>query len=147
MLRKDAMSASQAVDARTSQTVRDEMGKLRDKMIEPLRQQLARDLAEQLKVVDASMKDHLGKFFKSKTTLDSIGQSVTQAVQPTVVNTYRETFQKIIVPNFEKSCQMMYQQVNASFIKGTQVYKRLFAENTEMTSFSVIIIVLLGLFN
>ena len=38
------------------------------------------------------------------------------------MNTYRDTFQKVIVPNFEKSCQNMYQQVNMSFAKGTQDY-------------------------
>ena len=29
---------------------------------------------------------------------------------------------QVVVPNFEKSCQNMYQQVNSSFIKGTQDY-------------------------
>ena len=58
------------------------------------------------------------------------------------MNTYRETFQKVIVPNFEKSCQNMYQQVNSSFAKGTQDYmlefdqltkqqRKLFDENKE----------------
>ena len=39
-----------------------------------------------------------------------------------IVNTYRDTFQKVIVPSFEKSCQNMYLQVNQSFSKGTQDY-------------------------
>lgn len=113
------------MEARLVQAVRDEVGKvLRDKLVEPVRAQLARDLAEQLKAIDASSKDHVSKLFKSKSMLDAISAAVAQAVQPAVVNSYRDTFQKVIVPNFEKSCQSMYQQVNASFAKGTQVQPR-----------------------
>lgn len=113
-------------DSKLIQAVCDEVIKLREKIMDPLRNQLSRDLTEQLKNMDGSFKEQISKLFKSKSTLDVIGQSVTQAVQPTVVNTYRETFQKIIVPNFEKSCQIMYQQVNASFAKGTHVLKNLY---------------------
>lgn len=102
--------------------IRDEVGKsFQTKLADPIRQQMAKDSAEQLKALDASVKDHVAKLFKSKSTLDSISQNISQAIQPSVVNSYRDTFQKLIVPCFEKSCQNMYQQVNASFSKGTQV--------------------------
>jgi enhancer of mRNA-decapping protein 4 len=54
--------------------------------------------------------------------MDTLSQSIVGSMQSTVVNSYRDTFQKVLVPNFEKSCQNMYQQVNASFAKGTQDY-------------------------
>lgn len=92
------------------------------KLMEPLREQITRDLAEKLKSIEGVLKDSVVKLFKSKSTLDTLSQSIVNSQQATIVNSYRETFQKVIVPNFEKSCQNMYQQVNNSFSKGTQDY-------------------------
>ena len=92
------------------------------RVMEPLREQITRDLAEKLKSIEAVLKDNVNKMFKSKTTLDALSQSIVSSQQATIINSYRDTFQKVIVPNFEKSCQNMYQQVNASFSKGTQNY-------------------------
>lgn len=35
---------------------------------------------------------------------------------------YREAFQSVVLPAFEKSCQAMFQQINDSFRLGTQEY-------------------------
>ncbi|CAF0712129.1 unnamed protein product [Brachionus calyciflorus] len=107
--------------------IRDEVTKsvqtqLGQKILDPLREQLSRDLADKVRSIENTLKDSLGKIFKSKTTIDTMSQSITNSMQGVIVNTYRETFQKYIVPNFEKSCQNMYQQVNSSFSKGTQDY-------------------------
>lgn len=95
---------------------------LSSKLLEPMREQITRDLATQLKSVEGALKDSVSKMFKSKSTLDSLSQSIVSSQQATIINSYRDTFQKVIVPNFEKSCQNMYQQVNSSFSKGTQDY-------------------------
>lgn len=92
------------------------------RLMEPLREQITSDLAEKLKSIEGVLKDQVSRLFKSKSTLDSISQSIVSSQQATIVNSYRDTFQKVIVPNFEKSCQNMYQQVNSSFSKGTQDY-------------------------
>lgn len=36
---------------------------------------------------------------------------------------YREAFQSVVLPAFEKSCQAMFQQINDSFRLGTQECK------------------------
>ena len=112
------------------------------RLMEPLREQITRDLAEKLKSIEAVMKDSIIKLFKSKSTMDVLSQAIVSSQQATICNSYRETFQKVIVPNFEKSCQNMYQQVNCSFSKGTQDYlmefdqlakqhRKMFDENNE----------------
>jgi hypothetical protein len=92
------------------------------RLFEPLRDQLSRELAEKMKAIESVLKDSVAKLFKSKSTLDSLSQSVAGSMQGLVINSYRDTFQKVIVPNFEKSCQNMYQQVNNTFGKGTNDY-------------------------
>lgn len=89
------------------------------RLLDPLREQLSRDMAEKFKSMENVLKDNVGKLFKSKTTIDTMSQSISNSMQGVIVNSYRETFQKLIVPNFEKACQNMYQQVNSSFAKGT----------------------------
>lgn len=107
--------------------IKDEVGKsvqsqLSQKLLDPLREQLSRDLADKIRSIENTLKDTMSKIFKSKSTIDTMSQSITNSMQSVIVNSYRETFQKFIVPNFEKSCQNMYQQVNSSFSKGTQDY-------------------------
>ena len=92
------------------------------RVLEPMREQLARDLGEKMRAVETTLKDSLGKLVRSKSVMDSLSQSLASSMHASVVNTYRDTFQKIVVPNFEKSCQLMYQQVNAAFVKGTHDY-------------------------
>ena len=91
-------------------------------LLEPLREQISQELPEKLNSIENVFKDSALKLLISKPTIDTLSQSVVVSLQTNIVNSYRETFQKVIVPNFEKSCQNMYQQVNSSFAKGTQDY-------------------------
>ncbi len=92
------------------------------KIVEPFREQIPRELAEKLSATENLLKDSIAKMFKSKGFLDSISQSVGNGIQSTIVNAYRDSFQKVIIPGFEKSCQTMYQQINTTFKKGSDDY-------------------------
>jgi enhancer of mRNA-decapping protein 4 len=132
---------------RLEKIIREEIGKglqsqITHNLLEHVREQIARELAERFKSIENIIKDNVNKLFKSKSVLESLTQSVTQSMQALIVNSYRDTFQKTIVPNFEKACQNMYQQVNNSFSKGTQdylvefeqlarQYRKLFDENKD----------------
>jgi len=116
--------------------IKDELNKLvqaqfAQHLLDPLREQISRELADKLKSIEHVFKDSVVKLFKSKSTMDTLSQSVVGSMQSSVVNSYRDTFQKILVPNFEKSCQNMYQQVNESFAKGTQDYLNEFEQLTK----------------
>ncbi len=89
-----------------------------NKAVEPFKEQIPKEIAEKLHTIENVLKENINKMFKSKTFMDTITQSLSQSLQSTIVNTYRDTFQKIIVPSFEKSCQNMYQQINQIFKKG-----------------------------
>ncbi len=85
------------------------------RLLDPVREQISRDLAEKMKSVENVLKDNVNKLFKSKSTLDSISQSVTGSMQAVIVNSYRDAFSKMVLPSFEKTCQNMYQQVSFFF--------------------------------
>jgi enhancer of mRNA-decapping protein 4 len=107
--------------------IKDEISKLMHSqfsmhVLEPLKEQISQELTEKLNSFESVFKDSALKLFISKPTMDTLSQSVVTSLQTNIVNSYRETFQKVVVPNFEKSCQNMYQQVNSSFAKGTQDY-------------------------
>lgn len=101
------------------------------KCIEPFKEQIPHEIAEKLKATESFIKDQISKLFKSKTILDSISQAVSQSIQSAMISSYRDTFQKIVVPSFEKSCQTMFAQINSAFKKGTDDYLQ------EFNNFSV----------
>ena len=144
---KLAMSITSAILPKMQKTIQEEINKTVQaqyvqRLLDPVREQISRDMAEKMKSVESVLKDNVNKLFKSKTTLDTLAQSVTASMQSVVVNSYRDTFKNHIVPTFEKTCQIMYQQVNNSFARGTQDYlaefdqlgkqhKKMFEENKE----------------
>lgn len=55
-----------------------------------------------------------------KNLTDTIARAAADALQGPIQSAYREAFQSIVLPAFEKSCQSMFQQINDTFKQGTQ---------------------------
>ena len=55
-----------------------------------------------------------------QNTTDAIGRAATEALQGTIQTAYKEAFQTIVLPVFDRGCQSMFQQINESFKQGTQ---------------------------
>jgi len=51
------------------------------RLLDQIREQISRDLAEKFKAIESTLKDSVGKLFKSKSTLDSINQSMVAPIQ------------------------------------------------------------------
>lgn len=51
---------------------------------------------------------------------DAIARAAADTLQGPMQAAYREAFQSVVLPAFEKSCQAMFQQINDSFRLGTQ---------------------------
>ncbi|KAL0168089.1 hypothetical protein M9458_036311, partial [Cirrhinus mrigala] len=56
-------------------------------------------------------------------TTDAIGRAAAEAMQGPIQAAYKETFQSIVLPVFERGCQSMFQQINDSFKQGTHECK------------------------
>ena len=52
--------------------------------------------------------------------IDSLSNAVANAIQSTMINTYRDTFDQIVIPSFEKAATNMFQQTNDVFNRGTK---------------------------
>jgi hypothetical protein len=63
--------------------------------------------------------------------IDSLSQTISQAIQTTMVTTYRDTFNQIVIPSFEKAATNMFQQTNDVFKRGTKECK--FRNNLRIT--------------
>uniref|UniRef100_A0A673A581 Enhancer of mRNA-decapping protein 4 n=1 Tax=Sphaeramia orbicularis TaxID=375764 RepID=A0A673A581_9TELE len=53
---------------------------------------------------------------------DAIGRAAAEAIQGPIQAAYKDAFQSLVLPVFERSCQSMFQQINDSFKQGTQEY-------------------------
>ncbi|XP_067055317.1 enhancer of mRNA-decapping protein 4-like isoform X1 [Acropora muricata] len=92
------------------------------KVLSTVQEQLNTTLTQKLTATDTVMKDSIGKLVRSKGVVDAIGGAAATALQGPIQVTYREAFQRDILPSFERACQSMFQQINDSFHKGTQQY-------------------------
>ncbi|XP_029009818.1 enhancer of mRNA-decapping protein 4 [Betta splendens] len=92
------------------------------KSLEPVTGQLSNTIASKLTAVEVTLKDNVTKVVKSKNTTDAIGRAAAEAMQGPIQAAYKDAFQSIVLPVFERGCQSMFQQINDSFKQGTQEY-------------------------
>ena len=58
--------------------------------------------------------------FFSQPTVEALGAAAGSALQAPIQAAYREAFQNLVIPAFERSCQAMYSQVTDTFQRGTK---------------------------
>ncbi|UJR37417.1 hypothetical protein I4U23_030121 [Adineta vaga] len=87
-----------------------------------LKDNLHKDLTAKLLATDTVIKQTITQIFRSKTMIDSLSHSVANAIQATMIASYRDTFNQIVIPSFEKAATNMFQQTNDVFKRGTKEY-------------------------
>ncbi|XP_055993031.1 enhancer of mRNA-decapping protein 4 isoform X3 [Sorex fumeus] len=121
-----SQALSSAVAGRLERSIRDEIKKTVppcvSRSLEPVAGQLSSSVATKLTAVEGSMKENISKLLKSKNLTDAIARAAADTLQGPMQAAYREAFQSVVLPAFEKSCQAMFQQINDSFRLGTQEY-------------------------
>ncbi|ELK14519.1 Enhancer of mRNA-decapping protein 4 [Pteropus alecto] len=121
-----SQALSSAVAGRLERSIRDEIKKTVppcvSRSLEPVAGQLSNSVATKLTAVEGSMKENISKLLKSKNLTDAIARAAADTLQGPMQAAYREAFQSVVLPAFEKSCQAMFQQINDSFRLGTQEY-------------------------
>ncbi|ETE60933.1 Enhancer of mRNA-decapping protein 4, partial [Ophiophagus hannah] len=115
-----------------------EIAELRQNQME-----LMQRLADHLDAVQSSLMGHIERVIDSQqeqerilsgkanqslshsqpwNLTDTIARAATDTLQVPMQTAFREAFQSIVLPAFEKSCQSMFQQINDTFKQGTQEY-------------------------
>ncbi|KAM9607423.1 enhancer of mRNA-decapping protein 4 isoform 3-T3 [Trichechus inunguis] len=121
-----SQALSSAVAGRLERSIRDEIKKTVppcvSRSLEPVAGQLSSSVATKLTAVEGTMKENISKLLKSKNLTDAIARAAADTLQGPMQAAYREAFQSVVLPAFEKSCQAMFQQINDSFRLGTQEY-------------------------
>ncbi|XP_039619016.1 enhancer of mRNA-decapping protein 4 [Polypterus senegalus] len=121
-----SQTLSNTLSNRLDKAVREELKKTVSqsvsKSLEPVTGQLSNTIAAKLTAVEGTLKENVAKLVKAKNTTDAIGRSVADTLQGTIQTSYKEAFQSVVLPVFEKGCQSMFQQINESFKQGTAEY-------------------------
>uniref|UniRef100_A0A8C8DP82 Enhancer of mRNA-decapping protein 4 n=1 Tax=Oryzias sinensis TaxID=183150 RepID=A0A8C8DP82_9TELE len=117
---------SSALSIRVDKVLREELKKTVpqtiSKSLDPVTGQLNSTIAAKLTAVDTTLRENVSKMVKSKNTTDAIGRAAAEAMQGPIQAAYKDAFQSIVLPVFERGCQSMFQQINDSFKQGTQEY-------------------------
>ncbi|NXN27424.1 EDC4 protein, partial [Nycticryphes semicollaris] len=121
-----SQALSTSVCNRLERTIREEMKKTVpqciSKSMDPIAGQLSNTIAAKLTAVEGTLKESITKLVKSKNLTDAVVRATADTLQGPIQAAYREAFQSVVLPAFEKSCQSMFQQINDTFKQGTQEY-------------------------
>lgn len=90
------------------------------KILEPVKEQMHQEIAQKLTATDSIIRDSIGKMVRSKQTIEALGVAAGNVLQTPIQLAYREAFQNIVVPSFDRAMQNIFQQVNETFVKGTK---------------------------
>lgn len=101
--------------------------------IDSVKNELTREVAQKLTASDAILKDNLTKLIRNRQTIEAIGSSVGASIEVPIQTAYRDAFQNIVIPNFERTSQNMYNQVHDTFQKGTKEYLVQLQQHLEMS--------------
>ncbi|MFT7799988.1 enhancer of mRNA-decapping protein 4-like [Arapaima gigas] len=130
-----AHTLSATLSNRLDKVLRDELRKTVpqaiSKNLEPLIGQLSTAVGAKLTAVEGILKENVIKVVKSKNTMDAIGKAAAEAIQGPIQAAYKDTFQSVVLPIFEKGCQSMFLQINDSFRQGTHEYIQQFESHTK----------------
>ncbi|KAM9854979.1 enhancer of mRNA-decapping protein 4 [Aulostomus maculatus] len=111
---------------RMDKVIREEMKKTVpptiSKSLEPVTGQLSNTISAKMTAVEVTLKDNVIKVAKSKNITDAMGRAAAEAMQGPIQAAYKDAFQSVVLPVFERGCQSMFQQINDSFKQGTQEY-------------------------
>ncbi|XP_039183452.1 enhancer of mRNA-decapping protein 4 isoform X2 [Crotalus tigris] len=114
-----SQSLSTAACNRLERTIREEMKKTVppcvSKSLDPITGQLSNTIANKLTAIEGTLKENIVKLVKSKNLTDTIARAATDTLQVPMQTAFREAFQSLVLPAFEKSCQSMFQQINDTF--------------------------------
>ncbi|XP_062607196.1 enhancer of mRNA-decapping protein 4-like, partial [Saccostrea cucullata] len=90
------------------------------RILEPVKELMHQEIAQKLTATDSIIKDSIGKMVRSRQTIEALGVAAGNVLQTPIQLAYREAFQNIVVPSFDRAMQNIFQQVNEAFVKGTR---------------------------
>uniref|UniRef100_T2MBE8 Enhancer of mRNA-decapping protein 4 n=1 Tax=Hydra vulgaris TaxID=6087 RepID=T2MBE8_HYDVU len=100
------------------QMIQPALERLHTKYLETINAQILQKLA----IWERTFCESTQEFMKSKNFIDSISCAVAGVLEGLIPSSYRESFQNILIPGFEKASLAMYMQINQAFQQGTKQY-------------------------
>ncbi|KAK6185897.1 hypothetical protein SNE40_008034 [Patella caerulea] len=115
-------SVSQGLDKSVRAEIKQSLLPCVSQTLQPIKEQHQHELSQKLTATDSLLKDNIAKMVRSKQTVEAIGQAAGNAIQAPIQAAYREAFQNMVVPSFERASQNLFKQLNDSFQRGTREY-------------------------
>lgn len=98
--------------------------------MDSLKHQIHVELSQKLSTTDHLLKENITKLVHSKSVMDVLSAAVVSSLTPVISQCYRDYFTNMVMPSFEKSCSMMFSQVNETFNKGSKEFVNIIETQT-----------------
>ncbi|KAG9323885.1 hypothetical protein KVV02_003545 [Mortierella alpina] len=87
--------------------------------------QLARTISEATlkampSALETAVKENVEKVMGGKEFVESLTTKVASTIRPSVENSFKESFTKVLIPSYQKATQVMFQQIHTAFQSGIE---------------------------
>lgn len=90
--------------------------------MEEIKHQMHVDFTQKLSATDHLLKENITKLVQSKSVMEVLSAAVVSSLTPVIAQCYKDYFHGVLLPNFEKSCSTMFNQINDVFSKGSKEF-------------------------
>lgn len=90
--------------------------------MEEIKHQMHVDFTQKLSATDHLLKENITKLVQSKSVMEVLSAAVVSSLTPVISQCYKDYFTSVVMPNFEKSCSTMFNQINEVFSKGSREF-------------------------
>ncbi|KAF9284692.1 G-type lectin S-receptor-like serine/threonine-protein kinase SRK [Mortierella alpina] len=70
--------------------------------------------------VETAVKENVEKVMGGKEFMDSLTTKVASTIRPSVEDSFKESFTKVLIPSYQKATQVMFQQIHTAFQSGIE---------------------------
>ncbi|CAO3569748.1 unnamed protein product [Mortierella alpina] len=70
--------------------------------------------------VENAVKENVERVMGGKEFVESLTTKVASTIRPSVEDSFKESFTKVLIPSYQKATQVMFQQIHAAFQSGIE---------------------------
>ncbi|KAF9566875.1 G-type lectin S-receptor-like serine/threonine-protein kinase SRK [Mortierella alpina] len=70
--------------------------------------------------VETAVKENVEKVMGGRDFVESLTAKVASTIRPSVEDSFKESFTKVLIPSYQKATQVMFQQIHSAFQSGIE---------------------------
>ncbi|GJJ71103.1 enhancer of mRNA-decapping protein 4 [Entomortierella parvispora] len=70
--------------------------------------------------VDTALGENMSRIMSDSEFMSKLTEKVSSAIRPSIEESFKDSFTKVLIPSYQKATQVMFQQIHATFQSGME---------------------------